>query len=676
MTSPVFFFSDPLSAWAFAALRAGMGADRGGQVEVFLPEGVEALPLWALPAFYEFPAGEAAWVWAPGGDLGPIPLRPLAERPRSIDEVVLRLERALGEERKIRVPPAAWGMLPGFPEGEPPLAVAAEALGALVRAEGEAVLLLAALALREEAARRPELSAVLEALGRPLRPVRLPAPRPLPGHPVVILLERGREQEFRGAFRSLGRAPEGLERHEEALRAALRRRLGSWFLSDEEWARLTSPDSPALRAAADRLSPEDLLGVVPEDWGVSMPLRRAVARALGLAGRLPPEIAREALGEEARWAELAWRIRHGDRSELHLLGFLHGWEKTALQALARQVFPDWRPPRRKPLPPPSRSLTREDLLDAASREPAERPPRAVREAARIRPDPKGDPYLALALGRLQGPEALRAVAARLPEELPPPSSLEAEAAAAAVADLAADPEGRPLARRLLERLGPDARGRPRNFVSKLAERPTLPPALGPLLWQAWQPWTWEKAAWLLTRLPELEEGRALLEELASDPPPERLVILAAWAGLAVGVPRVLVILPSFLDWGAPILPERPWRLHPDARLALPVLAEAARGWRIPSLLLALAGWLGRADLAEEAFRRMRGGSRENIWALREALPRDLPAWLRARLAGQVRRLLAWGGGEEPAALLALAEDLGLHEEAQAFRSRWPFCGRD
>ena len=196
MTDPVFFFSDPLSAWAFAALRAGMGADRGGEVEVFLPEGAEALPLWALPAFYEFPAGEAAWVWVPGGDLGPIPLRPLAERPRSIDEVVLRLERALGEEGPIRVPPAAWGMLPGFPEGEPPLAAAAEALGALVRAEGEAVLLLAALALREEAARRPALSAVLAALGRPLRPARLPAPRPLPGHPVVILLERGGEQEF------------------------------------------------------------------------------------------------------------------------------------------------------------------------------------------------------------------------------------------------------------------------------------------------------------------------------------------------------------------------------------------------------------------------------------------------------------------------------------------------
>ena len=106
------------------------------------------------------------------------------------------------------------------------------------------------------------------------------------------------------------------------------------------------------------------------------------------------------------------------------------------------------------------------------------------------------------------------------------------------------------------------------------------------------------------------------------------------------------------------------------------MAEAARGWRIPSLLLALAGWLGRADLAEEAFRRMRGGSRENLWELRRALPRDLPAWLRARLAGQVRRLLAWGGGEEPAALLDLAEDLGLHEEARAFRSRWPFCGPD
>lgn len=494
----------------------------------------------------------------------------------------------------------------------------------------------------------------------------------------MILLERGGEQEFRGAFRSLGRAPEGLERHEEALRTALRRRLGSWFLPDEDWARLTSPGSAALRAAADRLSPEDLLGVVPEDWGVSMPLRRAVARAMGLAGRLPPEVAREVLGEEARWAELAWRIRQGDRSELDLLGFLQGWEKTALQALARQVFPDWRPPRREPLPPPSRSLTREDLLDAASREPAERPPRAVRAAARIRPDPDGDPYLALALGRLQGPEALRAVAARLPDALPPPTSLEAEAAAAAIADLAADPEGRPLARRLLERLGPDAEGFQRNFAEALGERPALPPALGPLLRPAWRPWTWWKAAPLLARLPELEEGRALLEELASDPPPEPLVALAAWAGLAMGVPRVLVILPSFLDgtWGRPILPERPWRLHPDARPALSVLAEAARGWHIPSLLLALAGWLGRADLAEEAFRRMRGGSREDIWEMRKALPRDLPAWLRARLAGQVRRLLAWGGGEEPAALLALAEDLGLHEEARAFRSRWPLCARD
>jgi hypothetical protein len=403
-----------------------------------------------------------------------------------------------------------------------------------------------------------------------------------------------------------------------------------------------------------------------------------VAEALGLAGRLPPEVAREVLGEEARWAELAWRIRRGDRSALRGVNFgvnFPGWSQMALRALARQVFPDLRRASQETPPVASGPLDRVGVLAVAALEPPERPP-GIRVAAGIRPDPEADPYLALALGRLQGPEALRAVAARLPEELPSPTSLEAGAAAAAVADLAADPEGRLLARRLLERLGPDAW----SFSSRLAERPTLPPALGPLLRQAWRPWTWWKAARLLVRLPELEEGRALLEELAPDPPPEPLVALAAWAGLAAGVPGILVRLPCFLGRDRtgelPILPWRPWQLHPDARPALSVLAEAARGWRMPSLLLAAAGWLGRADLAEEAFRWMQGGPWEGLGHLREALPRDLPAWLRARLAGQVRRLLAWGGSEEPAALLDLAEDLGLHEEARAFRSRWPLCGQD
>ena len=663
MMPPVFFLPDPLSAWAFAAMRAGMGEDRGEEVEVLLPDGVEALPPWAIPAFYDFPAGEEAWIWVPGQDEGPVPLRPYPEAP-SAPEAVAYLRWAL--EGEIRVPPGLWGMLPGFPEGEPPLAVAAAALGAAVRAEGEAALALIALSLREEVARRPALAATLSALGRPLRPVRRPFPRPLSGHPLVILLERGGSREALGAFRSLGQAPEGLEMAVGALRAALRRWLS--FPLEGEWQEIASPQSAALRAAADCLSPEDLRGIRPGAAGFPPCLGHAIAEALAWAGRLPPGVAREILGRRAAWAERAWRIRRGDPAALEGLEGLEGGFQQALWALARRVFPELRRPAREGPPAIRPPMSREGWLAMAAEE---APDRGVAARA-ILPDPEADPYLALAIARLRGLPALRAVAARAPDRLPPATWVEAEAAAAAIADLAADPAGQPLARRLLAGAEP-------GVWSRLARRKALPPALGPLLRQAARQWTWETAAPFLLRLPELEKGRALLEELAQEPVPGVLAPAAAWAALAMGSQKTLLALPDVLGeaerreaW----LPWRPWRLGPGARSELPLLAGMARSWRLASLMLAIAGWLGRADLAEAALRDLRADPWEGFGHLAAALPENLPAWLRTRLAAEVRRRLEWGGGDTPRSLLALAEALGLRDAAEAFRNRWPFCAED
>ena len=565
-------FPDPLSAWAFAAMRAGMGEDRGEEVEVLLPEGAEMLPLWAIPAFYEFAAGGER-IWAPGWDEGEAVLLP-PPMPAPGPEGLAALFREAREEE-----------LPAFR-----LSAAAAALGAAVRAQGEAGLALAALALREEMARRPALAAVLSALGRPLRPVRCRRPAGIPrSRPVLFLLAGGSREAAWAETELRRRVP---EIPDEELRWALER-AGPRAL--DLLGRRAFPGDPGAMAPQAPAS-----GVSPEHPGLAM--------ALAVAGRLDPQ------DLPSPWREKAQALRG---------------EPVDLREVTRRALSEWEEEGKSRFWGPillflgplaggrgAEALWEEEAL-----------PSFLWEAVICCPPPPGaHPGLVGVHRALRGdPEGIRAA---LRSAWPSPEALER---ALFLLVEAAPPMALPddIARLLLERATRDpGEGWEWAWAGELLAR--LAPRWAPELLVRSPRWAprWLRrmapetaraaleAAW--PAMPPGDRGRAAM--VLPDPDPGFIVqawedlaedlegsvqAVAAWAGR--------VFLPGWAErvraWALPRW-EREGTADVWAARALQPAAKAvgaafAAGWEIPEDLLGLPGWVEAASPSPAVLRRLR-----------------------------------------------------------------------
>jgi hypothetical protein len=583
----VLFFHSPLSAWAFAALRAGMGADRGGEVEVFLPEEATELPLWAAPAFYAFPPEGCERIWTPGRDEGEAVLFPPPDLPPSPERLAEIFRAARGEA------------LPAFH-----LSAAAAALGAWVRAEGEAGRALAALALREEVARRPALSAVLAALGRPLQPMRLPAPVGVPRSCLVLFLAAGGAREAAWAEAELSRRVPEIP--PEDLRWALEQALGSGL--GEILLRV-------LGRLGRRVPPEALLppgreipGDLGDDPGLGM--------ALAVAGRLDPELlpvpwrekARALRGEAVDLREVAaqalWERERGEKDPrfegpLFFLGRLAGGRGAeALWGPDEEAVSSslWKAVVREP-PPPGAHPGLVGVHRALRGD-----PEGIRQALRAPwPDPDAE---GAAMFLLMEEAPLMA----LPEEVAR-ALLERAAAGGAKA---VDPAGA-YAGELLARLDP------RWAAELLIRRP-------------------DRAAWWLRRVPP-EAARAAVEAAwpalpdswrghvaLGLPDPDPALIARAWEDLAEdpdGSVRAVAawagraFLPGWAErvraWLAPRWsPGEPdpmggalWAAIALREGAHAVAAAFAAGWEVPADLLEVPGWVDLLEASPAVLRRLR-----------------------------------------------------------------------